>query len=220
MKKLIAVGFVLFSVLILMGCQSTKTVNAEEKRLIVDSVKELATIEYKLYSFELNYDEYLKAISPIVTESYVETMNEQIRFGYDDVIYTGKELTGISTEEWEKHKEEMLLRIKSMALDEHVITVHFSAIYEGEEDNQVYVYTTETQGKDENYLFKRNKKYTLNWIDDQWQVTAVVEDSFTFGSEFTAKEMEKGLAKMNYQTHNGENVKYSEGSLQFQGFAQ
>lgn len=216
-KKCLAGGIIILMMLMTAACTNGQSWDKETKQQMVEQVKKLETYEYDLYYFNMDYDEYLTQVKGIVSDEYLNAVSDRIIFGYNEVEYTSKELIGMPRDEWNKHKDHMLGTIKHLGLDEQKITIQVSDPYVNEQENQVIIYTSEMREVQDKPFTKMNKEYTLNLIEDQWLITGVESDRFTFGSDRTEEEIQSNLAKMKYQTHEDQPVTYLEDSLILEG---
>ncbi|MGM0885177.1 MAG: hypothetical protein ACQEXQ_29555 [Bacillota bacterium] len=218
--KLCIISCVLLILTGLTACGSGQSLNEKEKQQIIEQVKKLETSEYDLFFFKINYDEYLARVEGVVRDSYLESVSDRIIFGYDGTEYTSENLIGMPQDELDKHKEHMLKLITSMGFDQQKVTIQFSEIYDSEQENQVYLYTSETKEVKDKPETKTNKKYTLDLLEGRWIITSAEQDKITFGSEQTPEENQLKLKEQKYQKHEGQAIKYKAETLILQGIAE
>lgn len=214
------VGCALLFMTILIACSAGQTIGGKEKSEIIDKIKILETSEYALYNFKIDYDAYLAQVDGIVSDAYLKAVSDQVIFGYDGAKYTSKELLGMTQEEWSKHKDYMLGLIKGIGVNEQESTIQISEPYNSEQENEVFIYTSQIKEVKDKPFTKTNKKYTLNLLDSQWLITNVESDHFTYGSEKSEEEIQSKLTEMNYQKHENLPIEYNEDSLILQGVAE
>lgn len=219
LKKCLTGGILILVLLMMNACSNGQSLDKEAKLQMVDKVKKLETYEYDLYYFHIDYNEYLDLVNGIVSEEYLNAVSDRIIFGYNEVEYTSKELTGMPREEWIKHKEHMLRTIKHLELDKQIETIQLSDPYIGDLEDQAFIYISDLREINGKRFVRTNKKYTLNRLEDQWLITNVESDRYTFGSDLSEEEIQSQLAKLNYQTHEDQPVKYLEDTLVLQGIS-
>jgi hypothetical protein len=209
----------LFTV-ILSACSAGNLSDEKEKQQVVNLIKEIEINDYNLYYFKIDYDTYLANIEGMVSEEYLDEISDRIIFGYDGVEYTSKELIGMPHEEWKEHKKYMLNLIRGMDMEDVEASIQVSNVYKSELDDKLYLYTSEIKALNGKSSTKTNKKYTIKLIYDQWLVTSVEQDKFTLGSEMTPEEIQTGMDKMKYQTHEEQPVQYQDDVLVLKGVAE
>lgn len=220
LMKCLTGGILILVMLMMTACSNGQSLDKEAKLQMVDKVKKLETYEYDLYYFNIDYNEYLDLVKGTVNEEYLNAVSDRIIFGYNEVEYTSKELTGMPREEWNKHKEHMLQTIKHLELDKQIETVQLSDPYIGDLEDQAFIYVSDLREIKGKPFIQTYKKYMLNRMEDQWLITSVESDRYTFGSDHSEEEIQSQLAKLNYQTHEDQPVKYLEDTLVLQGVAQ
>lgn len=215
--KLCAVIMALLVMSSLAACSSRQALSDKEKQQMIEQVQKLETSEYDLIYFKINYDEYLAMVDGVVSDAYLQAVSDQVIFGYDDKKYTSKELIGMPQDELAQHKEHMLGLIKSMGFDQQKVKIQLSKPYESEQENQAYLYTSETKELKDKPITKTNKKYTLELLDTQWIITGLEQDKITFGTDVTSAENQKKLKEQKYQAHSDQAIAYNEEPLILQG---
>lgn len=210
-------GGILLMLLLMAACSNGESLDKETKLQMVDKVKKLEAYEYDLYFFSIDYNEYLDLVKGIASEAYLNSVSDRIIFGYNEVEYTSKELIGMPREEWNKHKAHMLRTIRHLELDGQVETIQVSEPYIGDQEDQAFIYTSGLREVKGQRFIKAHKKYTLRRIQDQWLITSVESDRYTFGGDQTEEEVQSQLAKLQYQTHGDQPVQYLEDTLVLQG---
>ncbi|MCU6709764.1 hypothetical protein M6D81_13760 [Paenibacillus sp. J5C_2022] len=206
--KTILCGLLLLFSTVLAACTSDSSLGRSEKELMVDHVKAVEESEFDLIYFNKSYKQYLKVVNEIVSEAYWVSMSDEIVFGYDGATYTRDDLANMSQGEYDNHKEHMLNLIRGTDMDNVSVTIRISDVYEGDQSNQVNIYTIENKELIDRPLTATAKKYTLEKYSGKWLIADVEQDKFTYGSEQTAKNAEEGIKSLKYQTHEGKVVGY------------
>ncbi|WP_160032105.1 hypothetical protein [Paenibacillus sp. An7] len=201
-------GLLLLFAAILVACTSNSPMGSSEKQQIVEHMKTVEESEYDLIYFNKSYKQYHNAINEIVSEEYWASIRGEIIFGYDSVTYTRDDLVNMPQEEYDKHKEHMLNLIHGIGMDKLSATVRISDVYEGDQSNQVNIYTMENKELKDQPFSATTKKYTLEKRNEKWLITKVERDKFNFGNEQTAEEMEEAIKGLNYQTNDGKVIGY------------
>ncbi|WIV20375.1 hypothetical protein QPK24_06690 [Paenibacillus polygoni] len=201
-------GLLLLSATILVACTSNSLMRSSEKQQIVEHVKTVEESEFDLIYFNKSYKQYHNAINEIVSEEYWASIRSEIIFGYDSATYTRDDLVNMPQEEYDKHKEHMLNLIHGIGMEKLSATVRISDVYEGEQSNQVNIYTIENKELKDQPFSATTKKYTLEKYNEKWLITKVEQDKFNYVNEQTAEEMEEGIKGLNYQTHEGKVIGY------------
>lgn len=197
-------GSLLLFATILVACTSDSPMGPSEKQQIVEHVKTVEQSEFDLIYFNKSYKQYHKVVNEIASEEYWASISGEIVFGYDSATYTRDDLANMPQEEYDKHKERMHNIIRGMDMDKLSATVRISDVYEGDQSNQVNVYTIENKELKDQPFTATTKKYTLEKHNEKWLITDVEQDKFTYGSEQT----EEGIKRLNYQTHDGKVIGY------------
>ncbi|WP_054957643.1 hypothetical protein [Paenibacillus dakarensis] len=206
--KIFARGLLLLFITILAACSSDSSLGQSEKKQMVENVKSVEESEYDLIYFNKSYEQYHKVVNGIVSEEYWASISDEIVFGYDNVTYTRDDLANMSQEEYDQHKKHMLNLIHGVGMDKLSATVRISDVYKGNSSNQVNIYTIENKEMNELPFTATTKKYTLEKHSENWLITDVEQDKFTYGSEQTEKEMEDGIKNLKYQTNEDEIISY------------
>ena len=201
-------GSLLLFATILVACTSNSPMGSSEKQQIVEHVKTVEESEFDLIYFNKSYKQYHKAIDEIVSEEYWASIRSEIIFGYDSRAYTRDDLVNMPQEEYDKHKEHMLNLIHGIGMEKLSATVRISDVYEGEQSNQVNIYTIENKESKDQPFSETTKKYTLEKHNEEWLITKVEQDKFNYGNEQIAEEIEEGVKGLNYQTHDGKVIGY------------
>lgn len=201
-------GSLLLFATILVACTSNSQVGSSEKQQIVEHVKTVEESEFDLIYFNKSYKQYHNAINEIVSEEYWASIRSEIIFGYDSRAYTRDDLVNMPQEEYDKHKEHMLNLIHGIGMEKLSATVRISDVYEGEQSNQVNIYTIENKEMIDQPFSATTKKYTLEKRNEKWLITKVEQDKFNYGNEQTAEEREEGIKGLNYQIHDGKVIGY------------
>lgn len=201
-------GLLLLFATILVACTSNSPMRSSEKQQIVEHVKTVEESEFDLIYFNKSYKQYHNAINEIVSEEYWASIRAEIIFGYDSRAYTRYDLVNMSQEEYDKHKEHILNLIHGIGMEKLSTTVRVSDVYEGNQSNQVNIYTMENKDLKDQPFSATTKKYTLEKRNEKWLITKVEQDKFNYGNEQTAEEMDKGIRGLNYQTHDGKAIGY------------
>jgi hypothetical protein len=205
--SLLCVLLLLFAT-ILAACTSDSQMERSEKQQIVEHVKTVEESEFDLIYFNKSYKQYHKVVNQIVSEEYWSSISGEIVFGYDSETYTRDDLANMPQEEYDKHKERMLNIIRGMDMDKLSATVRISDVYEGNQSNQVHIYTIENKELKVQQFTATTKMYTLEKHSEKWLITDVEQDKFTYGNEQTAEEMEEGIKGLKYQTNDGKVIGY------------
>lgn len=206
--KVFLCGLLLFFITILAACTSDSSMGRSEIQQMVEHVKTIEENEFDLIYFNKSYKEYHKVVNEIVSEEYWASIRGEIVFGYDGVTYTRDDLSNMSQEEYDKHKERMLGLIHGTGLDKLSANVRISDIYKVNQSNQVNIYTIENKELKDSPFTTTTKKYTLEKHSGKWLITDVEQDKFTHGSEQTAEKIEEGIQSLEYQTHEGKVTGY------------
>lgn len=210
--------YLLGSIILLMSFLTACSGGQSLDEKIIDKIKKFETSEYDLYYFNIDYDTYLAQVDEIVSDAYLDAEKDRVIFGYLGANYTSKELKGMPHDEWSKHKDTMLGIFDF--LKGQKVTIHFSKPFDSEQENQLFVYTSQMKEVNDESFAKTNKKYTMNMIEGQWLVTSVELDRFVYGSERTEDETQSGLAKMKYQMHDDHPIEYLKDTVVLQGVAE
>lgn len=201
-------GVLLLFILILAACTSDSSMGISEKQQILEHVKMVEESEFDLIYFNKSHKQYFEVMNEIVSEEYWMSISDEIVFGYDDVTYTRDDLTNMSQEEYDKHKDRMLEFIHQVGMNKLSATLRISDVYKGNQSNQVNIYTIENKELKDSPFTTITKKYTLEKHDGNWLITDVELDKFTHGSEQTAETMEAGVQSLKYQTHDDNDIGY------------
>jgi len=206
-KKSLCVIFLLI-ITLLAACTSDTSMGQSEKKQMVEHVKTVEENEYDLIYFNKSYEQYHNDINEIVSEDYMASIGKEIVFGYDNATYTRDDMVSMPQEEYDKHKEHMLNIIRGLGMDKLITTIRISDVYEGNQSNQVNIYTFENKELNDQSFTAMTKKYSLEKRSGTWLITEVEYDKYTYGSEQTAEEKEKGIKELLYQTHDSKVVEY------------
>lgn len=208
-SKFFMCGFLLLFITILAACTSNSSLGHSEKQQMVEHVKTVEESEVDLIYFNKSYEEYYKDINEIVSEDYWASISGDIIFGYDNATFTRNDLANMQQEEYDNHKERMLNVIRGIGFDKLNAKISISEVYEGNQSDQVNIYTLENKNLKDEPFTVTTKRYSLEKHSEKWFVTKVELDKFTYGSELTAEEIEEGIKGLNYQTHDGKVIEYS-----------
>lgn len=206
--KGLVVGLLLLVTMILSACTANTSLKTVEKQQIVEQVTSVEKNEYDLIYFNISYEQYAKALTTVVSEQYWDRLSEDTVFGYDNEVYTRDDLANMSQTEYDDHKKYMVRLIEAIGMDQINATVRLSDVYEGEQANQVHLYTIEQKDIEERPMTVTTKRYTLEKVEEQWLVSDVEQDKFTYGSDQTAEEAEAAIKQLAYQTHHDKEVGY------------
>lgn len=190
----------------------------EEREQIVNNIEKLETAEYKLLHFQMDYAEYLSAVNGIVSDSYMQTMNDRIIFGYNEKEYRASDMMKMSAAEYEKHKDYMQGLIKSLGVDKEKTAIRVSEPYVSKEGGEAFVYTEQSADLNGKTLTRTNRKYSLEKADGEWIITGAEQDKVTIGSDETETDAAAKLDSLNYQTHEGMKINYHDKVLEFNGW--
>lgn len=201
-------GLLLLFATILVGCTTDSPMGSSEKQQLVEHVKTVEESEFDLIYFNKSYKQYHKVLNEIVSEEYWASISGEIVFGYDSATYTRNDLVNMTQEEYDKHKERMLNIIREMDMDKLSATVRISDVYEGDQSNQVNIYTIENKELKDHPFTATTKKYTLEKQNEKWLITEVEQDKFNYRNEQTAEEIDEEIKGLNYQSHGGKVIGY------------
>lgn len=201
-------GLLVLFTIMLTACTSDWQMGLSEKQQIVNDVMTIEENEFDLIYFNKSYTQYYKELNEMVSEKYWALMSSEIVFGYNDETFTRSDLANMPQEEYDKHKEHMLNIIRGMGMDNISATVRISDVYTGAQPNQVNIYTIEKKELKNQPFTATTKKYSLEKQGEKWLIYDVEQDKFTYGSEMTAEEMEKGITGLKFQIHDGEVIEY------------
>lgn len=190
------------------ACTSNSSMGISETQKLVEQVRTVEESEFDLIYFNKPYKRYFKAVNEVVSDEYWVSISEEIVFGYDDVTYTRDDLVNMTQEEYDKHKDRMLRLIRGTGMDKLSANVHISDVYTTNQPNQANIYTVEKKELKDQPFTTTTKKYTLEKRNEEWLITDVVQDMFSYGSEQSAVEREEGVRGLKYQAHDGEDIDY------------
>ena len=208
-KWLLAANCIILFMLVV-ACSSTEKLDKDNNLQLQEAIKRIEASEFKLNYFKMDYNEYLDEIEELIDQSYLETMNQLIRFGHNDENYTGIDLIDMPKTEWLEHKTYMVEIMSQLGMMNNIdVSIQISDFYALDESDTGYIYTTELKQLKGEPFTHTNKKYELKLIDKTWFISDVAFDNFTYGSDMSEEHIRQQLAELLYQTHNDKPVSYT-----------
>lgn len=199
---------ILFLPAFLFSLAGGEAVTQEERQYMIATVKELEKQEHEMYYYKQTYLDFVEQIREWVTEDYIQSMDERVIFGYDDVMYSGKDVKNMSEEEYRKHMNHMIRLAQAVGFDKHTFTVHVSDVYLDEESGEAYLFVKLEQKRSGALFTVTTKRYQFVQTENRWLVKAVETDQFTYGSSLSEDEMMETIQGLQFQHFRGEAVQY------------
>lgn len=198
----------LFCMFVAAACSSDSSLGRSEKQQLAEMVKTVEAMELDLIYFHRTHTQYFEAMNEMVSDGYWSSIGNEIVFGYDGVTYAREDLAKMPQAEYELHKEHMLRLIQGIGMDQLTATVRISEVYPGDQPHRLTIYTVEEKELKAHPFTTTTKKYALEKQSGTWLITGVEKDTFTYGSEQTAAQVEEGRKRLSHQTHDGQDIGY------------
>lgn len=216
MGKIMPMWFVVFFTSFLSCLPGCNPIPEAERQRMIEAVKEVEKHEHELYYYKQTYHDFVENIREWVTKDYIKSIDDRILFGYDDVMYYGKDVKEMSEDEYRKHMNHMIRLAQAVGFDKHTFTVHISDVYKDEESGEVFLFTKLEQKRSDAPFTLTTKRYQLVQRGDRWLVSAVETEQFTYDSSLLEDEMMENIQGLPFQDFQGEAVQYID-SVTFKG---